>query len=233
MPTTPQISTSQALGSRSLLIMLITVQGTTPKYSSMAVQHCTALIATSVSFIQPSTTAPSLAIFISASSGIPPRRDIALDGGQLLLRGIVVVLHAVDAAQDLRQVDGLDRDAMLLQNFLAVAHRVERRRTRAEGADAHVAQALHHAADAREPLQVFAEDVGVRRFGVRRGNGVRDAVLLQVIAGGHLAAEAVAAELDGHLRRGVRRGLHQHGDIQIGQPQGIGDGALLAEIRAA
>ena len=62
---TPQISTSQALGSRSLLIMLIIVQGTTPKYSSIAVQHCTALMATSVS-IQPSTTAPSFAIFSSA-----------------------------------------------------------------------------------------------------------------------------------------------------------------------
>jgi hypothetical protein len=39
MPTTPQISTSQALDMRFSLIMLITVQGTTPKYSSSEVQH--------------------------------------------------------------------------------------------------------------------------------------------------------------------------------------------------
>ena len=32
MAIVPQMSTSQALGSRLLLIMLITVQGTTPKY---------------------------------------------------------------------------------------------------------------------------------------------------------------------------------------------------------
>ena len=51
--------------------MLIMVQGTTPKYSSIAVQHCTALMATSVSFIQPSTTAQSFAIFSSASGAMP------------------------------------------------------------------------------------------------------------------------------------------------------------------
>ena len=42
MLSVPATSTSQALGSRFSLIMLITVQGTTPKYSSIAVQHCTA-----------------------------------------------------------------------------------------------------------------------------------------------------------------------------------------------
>ena len=51
--------------------MLIMVQGTTPKNSSIDVQHCTALIVQWVCFIQPSITAPSLAIFISASSGMP------------------------------------------------------------------------------------------------------------------------------------------------------------------
>ena len=47
----PQTSTSQALGSRSLLIMLMTVQGTTPRFSSIEVQHCTALMVTCVAFI--------------------------------------------------------------------------------------------------------------------------------------------------------------------------------------
>ena len=71
MPITPQISISQALDIRFSLIMLITVQGTTPKNSSSDVQHCTALTSTSVSFIQPSMTAPSLAIFIRAAAGTP------------------------------------------------------------------------------------------------------------------------------------------------------------------
>ena len=47
MLTVPQTSTSQALGIRLLLIMLMMVHGTTPKYSSNAVQHCTALTVTS------------------------------------------------------------------------------------------------------------------------------------------------------------------------------------------
>ncbi len=44
MPITPAMSTSQALDSKLLLIWLITVHGTTPKYSSIDVQHCTALM---------------------------------------------------------------------------------------------------------------------------------------------------------------------------------------------
>ena len=47
----------------------------------------------------------------------------------------------------------------------------------------------------------------------------------------HLAAEAVAAVADGHLRRGVRRGLHQHRHVQVRRAQRVGDGALVAEIR--
>jgi hypothetical protein len=39
MPMTPAISTSQALDMRFSLIMLMTVQGTTPKNSSSEVQH--------------------------------------------------------------------------------------------------------------------------------------------------------------------------------------------------
>src|ERR1035438_4268180 len=67
----PGTSTSQADGMRSLLIILMMVQGTMPKYSSKEVQHWTALTVTLVCFIQPSMTAPSLAIFNSAVSGIP------------------------------------------------------------------------------------------------------------------------------------------------------------------
>ena len=69
MPMTPQMSTSQALDIRLLLIMLMTVQGTTPKNSSIDVQHCTALMVQSVCRIHSSITAPSFAIFINAVAG--------------------------------------------------------------------------------------------------------------------------------------------------------------------
>jgi hypothetical protein len=71
MLSVPGTSTSQAEGIRSLLIMLMMVQGTTPKNSSIDVQHCTALTVTLVCFIHPSITAPSLAILSSASAGMP------------------------------------------------------------------------------------------------------------------------------------------------------------------
>jgi len=67
--TTPQTSTSQALGRRLLLIIDMMVQGTTPKYSSSDVQHCTALTVHIVSSIQPVMTAPSLAILRSWGAG--------------------------------------------------------------------------------------------------------------------------------------------------------------------
>ena len=51
MPSTPQTSTSQALESSASLIMLISVHGTMPRFSSSEVQHCTALICTSTAFI--------------------------------------------------------------------------------------------------------------------------------------------------------------------------------------
>jgi hypothetical protein len=66
----PGTSTSQAEGIRLSLIMLMMVQGTTPKNSSIEVQHCTALMVTCACFIHPSITAPSLAIF---SSGPRPQ----------------------------------------------------------------------------------------------------------------------------------------------------------------
>ncbi len=72
IPSTPGISTSQAEGIRSFDIMLMIVQGTTPKYSSKLVQHCTAVTETLVCFIHVSMTAPSLAIFNNAASGTLP-----------------------------------------------------------------------------------------------------------------------------------------------------------------
>ena len=69
--TTPVTSTSQALGRSPSLIMLMTVQGTTPKNSCSAVQHWIADPSSRSASIQSSTTAPSFAIFSNAASGTP------------------------------------------------------------------------------------------------------------------------------------------------------------------
>ena len=54
--------------------------------------------------------------------------------------------------------------------------------------------------------------------------------MAQVIAGGHFSAEAVAAVQDGHLRRIVGRGLHEHRNVEAGEAKSVGDGALVAEV---
>ena len=63
------------------------------------------------------------------------------------------------------------------------------------------------------------------------GQRVGNAVLAQVVAGRHLAAEAVAPVLDRHLAGLIGRRLDQHRHAEIGEPQRVGDGALVAEVR--
>ena len=49
--------------------------------------------------------------------------DVLLDGGQLGLHSVVRVLQAIDAAEDFRQIERLDRDAGALQQLLASSER--------------------------------------------------------------------------------------------------------------
>src|ERR1700683_1752794 len=70
IPIMPTISVSQALGSRLLDIMLMMVQGTTPKNSCIAVQHWTEVPASSLFFIHSSTTTPNFAILTSDGFGV-------------------------------------------------------------------------------------------------------------------------------------------------------------------
>ena len=60
---------------------------------------------------------------------------------------------------------------------------------------------------------------------------VGNAVLPQVVAGRHLAAEAVAPVGDLHVVGAVGRGLHQHRHLQRGVADSVGDAALFAEVR--
>ena len=210
--------------------MLMMVQGTTPKNSSIEVQHCTALMVTWACFIQPSMTAPSLAILRSACFGDAGGGDVVLDGGELGLRRVVGVFHVVDAAEDFREVDGLDGDAAGFEDALGVADGVEGRGTRADGADAEILEALDDAADRGEPFEVGLELGRVESLSVQRGERIGNAVLHEVVAGAHFAAEAVAAGGDGHGVRAVGRGLDEHRNLEAGEANGVDDAALFAEV---
>ena len=96
---------------------------------------------------------------------------------------VVVVLHSLDPAQDLGEVEGLNGNALGLQNFFAVTHRIEGGRTGADCANPQIAEAVHHATDGGKPLQIVSELRRIRALGVQRSNRVRDAVLLKVVAG--------------------------------------------------
>ena len=159
------------------------------------------------------------------------RGDVRADGLDLRQHLRIRAGKLGDAAEHFGEVQGLHADAAHFEQLLAIADGLERRGTRADGPDAQPPQALRHAAHAGEPGEIVLELVRLQAFGVQRGKGVRNAVLLQVVADAHLAAEAVAAVGDEHPLRIVRKGVNQHRDVQVGQPQRVSHGAFLAEIR--
>jgi hypothetical protein len=115
--------------------------------------------------------------------------------------------------------------------LLAVAHGVERRRPRAEGAEPDIAQPGDYTAGRHELPQIGAELLARRIHRVVAGQREWNAVLQQVVAGRHLAAERVAAVGDGHQAGLVGEGLHEHRHVEAGPPQGVRDGPLVAEVR--
>ena len=128
--------------------MLMTVQGTTPKYSSIEVQHCTALMR-HFGLRHPAVDHGAELRHLHQRV----RRDAAgestyfLNRGELGLRRVVVVFHALDAAQISERSSGSIEMPLRFENLLAVADRVESRRPRADRADAQIAEAVYHAAD--------------------------------------------------------------------------------------
>ena len=158
------------------------------------------------------------------------RGDIGLDLSQLHLHRIVGVLQPADAAKDLAEVQRVHVDAGTLKQLLAVADGVERGGTRADGADSAVAQALDHAANGSEPRQIPGEFGAIERFGMQRRQRIRNFVLRQIVAGAHLAAEAIAPHGDGHVVGAIGRGLDEHGYVQAGGPQRLHLAALFTKI---
>ena len=64
-----------------------------------------------------------------------------------------------------------------------------------------------------------------------RRQRVADAILAQVVADAHLAAETIAAPVDGHMHWIVRECVHEHRHVKSGKSYCIGNGALVAKIR--
>jgi hypothetical protein len=127
-------------------------------------------------------------------------------------------------------LDGLDGDARGFEDAFGVAHGVEGRGARADGADAEILQALYDAADLRKPFEIGLEFGRGQGLSVQRGERVENAVLHHIVATAHLSAKAVAAVGDGHGIGAIGRGLHQHGHFQSRQADGVDDAALLAEV---
>ena len=87
------------------------------------VQHCTAVRSARWPLIQCVDDRAELGHLEQRGFGRVADGDVLLDGGELGLRRVVVVLHAGDAAEDFAEVEGFDGDAAALQQFLASSGR--------------------------------------------------------------------------------------------------------------
>ena len=193
--------------------MLITVQGTTPKYSSIEVQHCTALMARSFACIQPSTTAPSFAIFISAACGHARRWTRTLESRPVSPAPAASSSFIFSMRPKISDRSiGSTAMPLRLQHLLAVADRVERRRPRADRAHA---QACAVRSPRGRPPRTTPDPVAkLRRSGslrVQRGERIRESGtavrLLQALI---LPQKLSRRSAISHLARRVRSRLDQH-----------------------
>ena len=154
-----------------------------------------------------------------------------MDSGELGLRVVIVVFHTFNAAQHFGKVQRLDGDALRLQDFFAITHRVECGRARADSADSKVAKSLDDPAYPGEPFQVYGKLGRVGTLRMQRREGIWNAILAKIITGRHLAAEAIATGGNGHFSRVIRRRLNQDWNPQIGQPQCVGRVTMTPSIR--
>ena len=123
----------------------------------------------------------------------PTRIRIAPDGRALGNDGCVRVLETGDASEHFRQVERLHANPRVFEQLLAEPDGGEVGRPRADHANARVAHAADNAADGGELLEIRRERFVAWINSVQCGQRVLDVVLAEVVAGAHLAAEAVAA----------------------------------------
>ena len=110
---------------------------------------------------------------------------------------------------------GLDGDAVLFQRQLVAADGLKRGGARADAADHIPAAALDHVANRREIAKVLGERVRERVRHVGREHCVADAVLVEHVLNGELAAEGIAAAFKVHLADLVGIGLDEDGDVRV------------------
>ena len=141
------------------LIMLISVQTLQPKFCCTEVQHWMAVASRALASIHSVRITPSLGHLQQLLGRHAGRGRVSLDFGQLAFDGLRAGVQLAGFGEDFGQVHRGDADAVAFEDLLAVTDGVERAGPRADGAQAHAAQALHHAADAEEALQVGGEAV--------------------------------------------------------------------------
>ena len=155
----------------------------------------------------------------------------ALIGASFVCTPSSIVLEALDAAEDIGQVDGLGGDAARLQQFLAVADSIESGGPGADGS--------RRAGGAARWPRGRPPRTSRDRRGSRRNRPLRCAAW-SANTGCRTGADCCRPTscrrncrggADAHLAGGVRRRLHQHRHVEAGQPQRVGDRALVAEVR--
>ena len=142
-------STSQALGMNFSLIMLINVQTLQP----VRLHGGPALDGGGVEVIgvhpigEHHAHLGHLHELVVRHAG---RGRVAGDLGELRFHGGGIGVELVGRADDFREINGRDADAVAFENLLGVTHRVECTGPRADCTKANAAQAVHDSADAEE-----------------------------------------------------------------------------------
>jgi len=127
----------------------------------------------------------------------------------------VVVRLGANLFKDLRQIEGLDVNAVFLHGNLVEADGLERGGARADAAEVEALHAVDHAADGGEVTQVLLELGAQRMDNMGLEHRERDIVLTEHVRDGELAAVGVAAVGKVHLADLVGIGLHEDGNARV------------------
>ena len=127
----------------------------------------------------------------------------------------VVVRLGANLFKDLRQIEGLDVNAVFLHGNLVEADGLERGSARADAAEVEALHAVDHAADGGEVAQVLLELCAQRMHDMGLEDRERDIVLTEHVRDGELAAVGVAAVGKVHLADLVGVRLHEDGNARV------------------
>ena len=127
----------------------------------------------------------------------------------------IVIGLGADLLKDLREVEGLDVDAVFLHGELVKADGLERGGARADAAEVEALHAVDHAADGGKVAKVLLELGAQRMHDMGLEDRERDVVLTEHIRDGELAAVGVAAVGKVHLADLVGVRLHENGHARV------------------